>query len=152
MTHILEGKGTWTYVDEKFGNTTWPFEEGIFLTLVYEKDRFYEEIPNFIKIYDIDEAVLKDLLTYQKNMIKAPNKKDFDIDLNYDLHDYFSNILVNKYEKLREEKNTLHIHEDFVYNNWIDYAVEVVLYGRRGGRYFYSNVDKEFESMKGAAL
>lgn len=143
VKQILDGSGSFTYVDEKFGKTTWPFEEGIFLKLVYEKERFYNEIYNFIKTYEIDEDISKEILDYQKNMIKIPNKKIFDINLNYDIHEYFSNILVNKYSPLKKQKNTLHIHENIMYDNWIDYATEVVLYGRRGGKHFYLNIEKE---------
>lgn len=131
---ILAGHGTLTYYDEKFGDLTWPLEEGLFLQIVFENEKFYNEVKDFLNSYSIGEKIFKDLITYQKNVIKRPGAAKTVLNLNYDFASYFSKIYENSYTGLSEEKTQTEIQGVSFSEDWPGFAKEIVWFGRKGGK------------------
>ena len=131
---ILEGYGTLTYYDKKFGDLTWPLEEGLFLQIICESEMFYKEIMDFLLAYSIDEKLFKDLLSYQTNVIKRPGAGDVVLTLGYDFASYFSKIYENLYTPLCEKNTEIEIQGVSFPEDWPGFAKEIVWFGRKGGK------------------
>lgn len=131
---ILEGHGTLTYYNNKFGDLTWPLEEGLFLQVIYECDSFYKEVEGFLETYNIDEHLFKDLFEYQKNIIKRPGTGDKILLLRYDFATYFSKIYENAYTSLPVNITEILISSVKLPGGWPDFAKEIVWFGRKGGK------------------
>ena len=141
---LLSGEGSWLYYDEKFGNVQWTVEEGVFLEAVYDADKFYREIEDFLKDFPIEKEIYGELMKYQKNIIKYPGRNVFEIPLEYDFYNYFRNVYINDYKPLRKIKNTLRINDENLPDNWEDYARKIVWYGRKGGKNIHTQLDIEY--------
>lgn len=144
---VMRGGG-WGLVIPKFGNIQWPPEEGTFLNIICEKERFYDEMREFMKkllgefSLELDERLLRDLLKYQAHMIIDPfSPKTFCIDLDHNLHEYFRKAYVGERLPVIELPTSLEVRADAEYRGDLEtYAREVVWYGRKGGRFRHSNV------------
>ncbi len=137
---ILTGYGESTFYDEKFGDLTWPLEEGLFLQVIYEYKNFYKEIEVFLKKFKIDERLLNDLLVYQKHVIKRPGAVDTVLDLQYDFATYYSKIYENLYTNLNEEPSKIQISGTVLPESWPDFAKEIVWFGRKGGKMINNSI------------
>lgn len=132
--------GKWMYHNKFFGEATWFFEEGAFLEIVRNYDRFWQEIMPFLDSLGIEEELYQNLTEYQKAVIKRPNITETALVLNYDLNAYFSDIyLGNRDMPLKKKRNILHIEGRDTQTNWQDYARETVWYGRRRGATLRTN-------------
>lgn len=136
---VVEGKGALVCYDEKFGDVTWPFEEYIFLEIIYQREIFYEEIKPFLASFDIPQDILNELLLYQRNMIKVPNKVETIFKTAYDFHSFFENKFIGKDDKLAKRKCTITVWDDKKISSWEDYARFVVWYGRKDSKNIYTN-------------
>jgi len=138
------GQGSWFYFNELFGKITWPFEEGMYLEIVYHIEKFYSEITDFLMQFEIEKQLFHELLNYQKAMIKLPNKTDFEFRFGYDFYKYFNDIFIGNKQKLNPVNNIIKIRDKHVYENWDKYAMEVVWYGRRGGKSFFADIEQNY--------
>lgn len=116
----------WTYQRDVFGSTGWYFEEGAFLEMVYHSDAFWKDILPFLKSFDIESELFENLFDYQKSLIRILNKNDVTVESDWNFYAYFE-----KSEKLRKAKTILHIKSDKIFDNWADYAREVIWFGKR---------------------
>ncbi|MEI6577941.1 MAG: radical SAM protein, partial [Eubacteriales bacterium] len=128
---ITENSGLWSYTNKTFGNVSWPYEEGVYLDLVYRFEDFYKEIRQFLADYKIEKDVFDDLLLYQKSIIKIPGVRSVNISLEYDFPGYFSKAFVNSYKKLKKKKVELFAEDNSLPYEWKDYAKEYIWYGRK---------------------
>jgi len=142
---ILAGDGSWSYVNPAFGDIIWPYEEGAFLEILYRFDDFYTEIIDFLAQYPIEETIFADLLRYQQAVLKRPWKDTQTLRLRYDLQAYFQRIGKHRYAPLEERSNALTVYEDNRTESWADYAREIVWYGRKGGKNFYTKLEVEYD-------
>jgi len=127
---VADGSHAWVCENKKFGNLTWGYEELIFLELASNCSVFFNEINDFLKRYNIEETLLKNLLYYQRNIIKLPIEIKEYLDLDYDFYHYFNKIYNGEYSPLLNVRNTLCIHGDTAIETWDDYAREIVWFGR----------------------
>jgi len=125
--------GEWTYSDPRFGDTGWFLEEGAFMELIYDYERFWEEITPFLESFHIDADVYIALLSYQKGIIRLPGQGTVTLDLCYDFYIYFKNILENKYTPLKKANNILTAISHTKITTWKDYAKHVMLFAKRRG-------------------
>ncbi len=132
------------YVNEVFGSITWPMEEGAYLDIVYEFDRFYREIENYLSQYDITPRIYGELMKYQQSIIKMPGKNEFTVQLEYDFYPYFFGILSNAYRPLEQTKNTLTIKGNNIPDSWKDYSKKIVWFGRKGEKNLYTDITVEY--------
>ncbi|MBQ2902891.1 MAG: radical SAM protein [Clostridia bacterium] len=144
ISSVIECNAEAVVYDETFGDAAWPFEEYAFLRTVYDIDSFYNDIRRFIARYITDSALLGDLLSYQKFVIKSVNDKPRSVMAEHDWKSYFSNILAgSECRPLETKKVCYSLHEPQAVHSWAEYAREVLWYGRRGGKNIYTSEIKE---------
>ena len=139
LRNFVDGKGGLTYQNDIFGKITYPIEEAVFLLCHYNSEVFYGEVEAFVKRYIKDEELLAQLLRYQKDVVLRPEKNGFESSFDYDFKEYFGAILKNSYEELKKESVTYKFSTVFATGDWIEYAREIIWYGRRNGRMLYSS-------------
>ncbi len=131
ITETADGKADMSYINDEFGDITWPYEESMLLDFIYEIDKFYEEAVTFINQYGIDEDIFDELLRFQKNMIVTPSYSDITETFCYNWAKYFDSVLANKPDELKKGDVSLNFFAPNVPANWRDYAREIIWYGRR---------------------
>ena len=120
-----------SYINREFGDITWPYEEAMLLDYIYKLDDFYREAEEFLKGFEIEEKVMSELMSYQKNTIVVPSSNDVTEKYSYDWKTYFYNILANKDVCLQKEETNLHFFAEDVPADWENYAKKIIWYGRR---------------------
>ena len=136
---IIEGHGTFIYAFPQFGDVVWPFEEGAFLQIIYNLDKFYEEVSDFLLSYYSDIPLFQALLSYQKQMVKVPGRGSFSVDLQYDFPNFVSHMIVNDPIALEQKNLRVEVDDMHIPNDWVNFAKEVVWYGRKGGKTLFAN-------------
>lgn len=131
---ITNGNGSFVYAFPEFGDVVWPFEEGAFLQIVNSIDEFFDEIVEFLSVYNIDKNVFDELLFYQKKMIKTPGNKNFEMNLSYDFPLFIRKMINNELSELQKRETKVKVYTDYIPTNLPDFAREVVWYGRKGGK------------------
>ncbi len=126
-----DGEADLSYINREFGDITWPYEEAMLLDYIYKLDDFYKEAEEFIKDFGIEENVMNELMSYQKNLIVTPFDNDVKATYSYNWKEYFYNILANKETKLDKKETTLRFFADDVPSDWENYAKKIIWYGRR---------------------
>ena len=120
-----------SYINREFGDITWPYEEAMLLDYIYKLDEFYNEAEEFIKGFNIEEDVMNELMSYQKNTIVIPSSNNVTENYSYDWKNYFYNILANKEASLEKAETKLHFFAEDVPADWENYAKKIIWYGRR---------------------
>ena len=139
LQNFTDGKSGLTYQNDIFGKITYPLEEAVFLLCLYNSEAFYGEIKSFAARYIKDAEMLEQIFRYQQAVVLRPAVNDCTADFDYDFSPYFSAILRNSYIPLAKEKTSYKFSTPFATENWIDYAREIIWYGRRNGRMMYSS-------------
>ncbi len=131
--------GEWNYYNEELGNIIWFFEEGAFIECIKNYDEYKKSILPFIRSFDIDEEMFREIEKYQDNILKTPFRQEYNFTLKYDLHTYFS-LLMQGRKTVPEKKETAYsFRQDKVYDSWHDFAKFTVWYGRRKGASTFMN-------------
>lgn len=133
------GKNAFTFLFEGFGNITWGMEEHVFLNFARSLDAFYFEIGEFMEGFDIEAELLKNLMTFQKGIVRKLGKEKVELELDFDFYNYFENIYMNDYKPLLAEKNKLVFYDENPAQDWEEYAKFNMWYGRRDERQLYTN-------------
>ena len=116
----------WTYQRDVFGSTGWYFEEGAFLEMVYHFDEFRSDMMPFLKSFDVEPELLEGLLDYQYSLIRLLNKDEATVCSDWNFYSYFE-----KGAELKKIKSVLHVKSEKIFDNWADYAREVIWFGKR---------------------
>ena len=106
------------------------YDESAYRKKYQSAKKFYDEIFDFLKHFNIDEKIFKHLFDFQKNIIKKPYDTDIIIEGEYDFLTYFNAILDGKQAEL-EEKKIFSCFRVRPFENWEMYAKKVVWYGRK---------------------
>ena len=130
LNMVIEEKETLCIADERFGKIQWPFEEYAYLCMIYENERFYDEITEFLCSFGIEEKIYSELLEFQKVIIKKPFDQKISIASSYDFADYFMKLIDGKEAKLKKEKINIEI-EAKPFESWAKFAKIVAWYGRK---------------------
>lgn len=143
--------GSWEVMADKFGDITWTVEEKSFLNIIDNKEKFYNEIENYLKVYlkETAEDVISDLVKYTAKMIIDPYcRSSIEAEFNYDFHKYFNEFYRGaNLSPLLKKKNKLIFSDIDEFGGDLPlYAREIIWYGRKGGRFFHSQnkIKKEF--------
>ncbi len=136
---VIDGTDSFKSVFEGFGDTTWGFDEYLFMKGAVNPDGFYSEIEDYISTFGIDKDVMKDLIKYQRGIIKKMNMTSLDIELEYDFESYFDAVLNNQQATLKKRKNTITVTEENPVTTIDEYAKQYVWYGRRDDAPVYSS-------------
>ena len=126
-----EGEVDLSYINREFGDITWPYEEAMLIDYIYKLDDFYKEAEVFLSSFGIDGEVMKELASYQKNLIVTPFGNDVRAAYSYDWKEYFYNVLANKEAVLEKKETSLRFFADDVPEDWKNYAKKIIWYGRR---------------------
>ena len=126
-------KGEWAYVNEKFGDVGWYFDEGLFMEIASHYERFWAEILPFLSGFGVPADVFGELCRYQKFAIRLLGQKEETARFAYDFYSYFATAEPTGYPQLekRETQLTVTIPEPAV--NWFDYGKRVMLFGKKKG-------------------
>lgn len=138
---VVRNSGSLTCVIPEFGNLTWPLDEGAFLKIILQYNEFYNEIEVFLKDYFDVDVLFKDLLLYQKNIIKTPYIKECTLCQKYDFFNYFLDVYKNDYQSLKEESVKIYIDSSDTPDNLEEYAKKIIWYGRKGGQNIIKNIN-----------
>lgn len=128
---------------EPCGEIVWDDHEYVVLNVLAELDRFYEEILPYLKSYDIESDVFRDLFSYQKAIMRKPNDPAKTVELNYDVHNYLKDIYVNNYHTLEKKKHSLVMRDSNMMDNWHDFGKFVIWYGRMGWSSYKDDVTEK---------
>ncbi len=121
----------WCYQKDIFSKVGWYFEEGIFLDLIYNRDKFWQDISCFIESLGIEKNIFDEMLKYQKAILRLPNTDVIEINTKYDFYAYFRNIYDDTYKNLEQVDTKLTITLEKQINSWADYAREIIWFGKR---------------------
>lgn len=127
---ITTNRNSFSYIYGDEEKLTWGFEEFLFIYLMKHADAFYRELESFVKRFDIAPDVLRDLMQYQREVMKRPGKTEFSLELSYDFYNYFKRVYTDSYAPLEKKRNTLYA-EDHTTASWDEWSRICVWYGRR---------------------
>lgn len=143
LENLTDGK--WMYRNELFGEGAWFPEEGVFLEILLQYDRFWNEIKPFLDLLQWENGIYGELAAYQRAVIKRPGAEAAALTFSYDLYGYFNGVYAGRRETLRKRGNILRVAGSGTVN-WKDYARETVWYGRRRGATLRTNNKGETEA------
>ena len=147
LRNFVDGKGGLTYQNDIFGRITYPLEEAVFLLCLYNSDEFYEEMRIFAKEFISDEDFLQELFRYQKAVVLRPGKDEFTMNFSYNFSDYFDAILSNTSIEMKKEEAEYKFSTPFSTSDWIEYAKEIIWYGRRNNRMMFSSMPNRIDKI-----
>jgi len=142
LENLTDGK--WMYHNELFGEGAWFPEEGVFLEILLQYERFWDEIRVFLDLLKWENGVCRELIAYQHTIIKRPGADAVVLPLTYDWYGYFNAIYAGRRETLNQRCNILRVAGGGA-ASWKDYARETVWYGRRRGATLRTNNKGETE-------
>lgn len=124
-------KGEWAYVNEKFGDVGWYFDEGLFMEIAAHYERFWEEIVPFLSGFPIEREVFEELCRYQKFAIRRLGQQKETARFAYDFYSYFSTAEPVGFAPLEKRETTLTVTIPEPAENWFDYGKRVMLFGKK---------------------
>ena len=127
---FLEGKGNLGFYDDILGDVYRQFQDGQFIFAAMEIEKFYAEIREFLKRFDVNEAEFEDLLRYQQEMIVTPENKERTVEFKYNWREYFEDICDTSIRNPKPEKLRLHFSKK-EFSSMCDYAEKIVRKGKR---------------------
>ena len=116
----------------KCEDVVWDDHEYVVLHVLEDTEKFYDEMLPFLSSFGIDADIFEDLFNYQKNILRKPWDKEKTVSLNYDIHSFLKNIYVNEVTPLEKKAHTLVMRDSNVMDNWRDFGIFVIWYGRMG--------------------
>lgn len=126
-----------SYVNPVFGNIDYPLEEGMCLETVTHLDVFFDQIKDFISPLVANDALTEELIEYQKLIIRNHEDSEKSKSFDYDFFKFYHNINIGMPQPLQKKKNTLNLKNKYGKTDLIDFAVNIVWYGRKGARIIY---------------
>jgi len=117
---------------EPCGDIIWDDHEFLVLHLLEKLELFYEEMLPYLKQYSIPEDIFEDLLAYQKAIMRRPNDSDQTVLLQYDVHQFLSDVYINQAHPLQKKTHRLLMRATPVQQTWRDFGKIVVWFGRMG--------------------
>lgn len=139
MDEILDGKERGVKLHE-FGKIYWDVEEAMFLRISKNITKFYLEMEiltrEFLKkmAIEFDEDELKEALCYQEMLIPTVNLRETTRKFEYNLPEYFEKRKNGINISIKKEPQMLKISPRDFFGNKIDYAREIILWGRKSGK------------------
>ena len=141
---VIEKNGPVVIFDDMFGDVAWPFEEYAFLKTVSQKENFYALMEDFLKKYIPEDSLRKELIAYQKFVVKDINTDYKEFRGNHKWKTYFEKLLVGDApSQLTEEQTRYSVTDENTVHSWSEYATKVLWFGRRGGKNIYTSEIRE---------
>ncbi|MBI2118327.1 MAG: radical SAM protein [Elusimicrobia bacterium] len=145
--HIQNGGEEYCPAPE-YLNIWWPADEYIFIKLTRENklEMFYQEAERALlqtlveKSIELPKELLSESIKLNRSLIKLPlQTKDLDIELSYNIWDFYQSVLRGKTEILVQKPTHIRINRTSKqWFSWDEWEREVVWYGNKKGAYLYS--------------
>ncbi len=120
------------YANEIYGDVTWIPKKMPHLDTIYRIERFYEELKPLLAGYSLDEGIADELIKYEMTALKYPSRNNFSVEFDYNWHEYFSALNEGDSVALVARKNRVTVQNEYVADNWKDYAVQSTWFGKNG--------------------
>jgi radical SAM superfamily enzyme YgiQ (UPF0313 family) len=130
----------------------WPADELALIHLMAENkiEAFYDECLKvlrraFGKDYSALNPVFDAAVRLNRSLLKQPfQTQDLDVQLNYNIWEYYRGVLRGEPVPLVDKPVTYHIDRTSqAYWTWADFCREVIWYGNKKGAYLYTNKQVE---------
>lgn len=139
LAGIVNGEASAICFDDRFGDVAWTFEEYAYLTVVAEKDEFYKAVGPFLQKYVGNDGICDEILRYQSFIMKSVGDTRREFAGTYDWNKYFVALRSGKDAELEKRPVRYAVNDPSAVPSWDRYAVEVMWYGRKGGKNIYTN-------------
>ncbi len=123
------------------GNLVWDHYEYMFLFISGNPDKFYDELMPYLRSVIKDENILSQLLAYQKAVLRRPNEEFSECITEYNFHDYFRNIYINRYSAPQKGSFKTVFRDSNPVNSWEEFGKRVVWYGKMGSKSYKDNIE-----------
>ncbi|MBR0112853.1 MAG: radical SAM protein [Clostridia bacterium] len=143
-THAKEfadGKIVRKLLFEPCGDVVWDDHEYCVLNALNNFDTFYDEMTPYLASYGIDETVFRDLLAYQKGIMRRPCSHECTAQMDYDVHTFLTDAYVNNIHPLEAKKHTLVMRDSDPVDDWQTFGKKVIWYGRMGWASYKDDVE-----------
>lgn len=121
------------YINEEvYGKISWAPEYVAHVDTIFRLDDFYNSIRPLLESYEPDEAILDEIIEYQKCMLKRPGHNNFSRDFTYGWHEYFTKAIAGEYAPLKKYPNRINVNNETHPENWQDYALKDIWFGKNG--------------------
>lgn len=131
------------HIDLRFGNMEYPLEEAMYLACITEADAFFDEMSLLISRMSNDDPLGKEVVEYQKAVLRKPGDTVKENTFSVDFRRYFAAIDINKKENPVFIKNTIKTTNRSASDSLDEFARENVWYGRKHLRNLYSSEETE---------
>ena len=138
----------WCYQNDIFSKVGWYFEEGAFLDMAYNREKYLTEIKAFVDTLGIDEDIRESLFRYQSDIIRYPGQETVTVESDYDFYSYFENIYEDSYKPLEKKKTRLIIELEKKIYDWATYAREIIWFGKRRSATLCTNAREKIEIVQ----
>ncbi len=129
---ITLGKPFSLYANKIYGDVTWIPKKMPHLDTIYRIDKFYEELCPLVLSFGVTEDIFAQLVKYEKTALKYPAKNNFSVDFSYNWHEYFTAFNEGESAQLLPVKTRLTVKNDYIADNWKDYAIQSTWFGKNG--------------------
>ena len=117
---------------EPCGDIVWDDHEYAVLKILDNSDEFFADMEDYLRSFVTDDEIFRDLLSYQKAILRRPGEYERIAELNYDVHAFLSDIYVNKIGALKKRPHTLIMRDTDVRPDPVSFGKYVIWYGRMG--------------------
>ncbi len=131
--------GDWNFTDIDFGEASWAFEEGAYLTFLKNSARVRKEMKEFLISYFEDGDMYEQVIRFQDAILRNCNKTDEEHSFSYDFLEYFNLLQNGQNTELKKSRTKYIFKAEKNYSDWKDFAKEIVWFGRRRGDTLYSD-------------
>ena len=129
---ITTAKPVELYSNKIYGDITWIPKKLPHLDTICRADEFFSELTPVFAEWGIEEDVIRELIKYEKTALKFPAKNNFSEKFSYNWHEYFTKILQDEKCRLVKKDNIVTVNNEFVADNWKDYALQSTWFGKNG--------------------
>ncbi len=130
----LNGSAYETYENPDFGETQFNLSDGNFLELMCSYDEFYEDMSQFLVSVSDSTALNKELLEFQKLIIRKPSDNVEQGVFTYDWLNFYNSLIEGKKVPLKKSGLKIRINKSDEYSDLITYAEAIAIKGRRIGK------------------
>ena len=123
--------GEWTYIDSRFGDMGWYYDEGLFMEVASHYEEYWREIQPFLHSFGIPEPLCGELCRFQKFVVRLTDQEHVRAHFDYDFSSYFLSALELKYVPLQKRGNTVDVTIPHPVYDWHAYSRQVMLFGKK---------------------
>lgn len=146
ITAFSQGDGEQIlHCDSLFGDIMYPLAEALFLYCATQSERFFFELPLFLRHYNLDADVQAELIAWQRLMVVLPEAPPETSCFCYDWNRFFKGYYLHNPKSLLIRPNTIIIRNQTQSYTWPDFARECVWYGRKRGDLVRKNYEVIYE-------